>query len=64
MNNLYRVGNDTTNEIFDFVSTTIFKEFGQGRYGLGTALSSILFVFMVIVGYFVIRLMDREPVLD
>lgn len=43
----------------DVLYTAIFKEFSMGRYGVGTALSSILFLFMTIVGYFVIRLMAR-----
>jgi raffinose/stachyose/melibiose transport system permease protein len=46
----------------EVVSTAIFKAFGQGRYGLGTAISSILFVVMGGTGYFVIRLMERESV--
>lgn len=44
----------------DVLYTTIFKEFSMGRYGVGTALSSILFLFMTIIGYFVIRLMAKE----
>ncbi len=40
--------------------TAIFKAFSQGRYGLGTAISSLLFVVMSVAGYFVIRLMERE----
>lgn len=44
----------------DVLYTTIFKEFSQGRYGVGTALSTILFLFMTIVGYFVIQLMAKE----
>ncbi|MBA2941236.1 sugar ABC transporter permease [Paenibacillus sp. CGMCC 1.16610] len=44
----------------DVLYTTIFKEFSQGRYGVGTALSTVLFLFMTIVGYFVIRLMAKE----
>ena len=42
--------------------TSIFREFGFGRYGIGTALSSIMFVFMVFVGFFLIRLMTRGEV--
>ena len=45
----------------EVVFTAIFKAFSQGRYGLGTAISSILFVVMSAAGYFVIRLMEREP---
>ncbi len=39
--------------------TAIFKEFSKGRYGVGTAMSSLLFFVMVFIGYFVIRLMEQ-----
>jgi raffinose/stachyose/melibiose transport system permease protein len=39
--------------------TAIFKEFSKGRYGIGTALSSLLFFVMVFIGYFVIRMMEQ-----
>jgi raffinose/stachyose/melibiose transport system permease protein len=44
----------------DVMYTAIFKEFSKGNYGMGTALSSVLFVVMTVLGYFVIRLMSRE----
>lgn len=44
----------------DTVYTAIFDEFSKGRYGVATALSSLLFVVMVGLGYFVIRFMQRE----
>jgi raffinose/stachyose/melibiose transport system permease protein len=44
----------------DTVYTVIFDEFSKGRYGVATALSTILFFIMIILGYFVIRLMHRE----
>jgi len=40
--------------------TGVFKEFSMGRYGVGTALSTTLFLFMTIVGYFVVRWMGKE----
>ena len=40
----------------EVMSTAIFKSFSHGSYGLGTAFSSILFVILVVAGYFVIRL--------
>jgi raffinose/stachyose/melibiose transport system permease protein len=43
----------------DTVYTAIFDEFSKGRYGVATALSSLLFLAMIGLGYFVIRLMDR-----
>lgn len=44
----------------DVMYTAIFKEFSTGNYGMATALSSVLFVVMTGLGYFVIRLMSRE----
>ena len=44
----------------DTVYTTIFDEFSKDRYGVATTLSSLLFLIMIILGYFVIRLMHRE----
>jgi raffinose/stachyose/melibiose transport system permease protein len=44
----------------DTVYTAIFDEFSKGRYGVATTLSTILFLIMIVLGYFVIRLMHRE----
>jgi raffinose/stachyose/melibiose transport system permease protein len=44
----------------DTVYTAIFDEFSKGRYGVATTLSTLLFFIMIILGYFVIRLMHRE----
>jgi len=44
----------------DTVYTVIFDEFSKGRYGVATALSSLLFLVMLGLGYFVIRVMHRE----
>jgi raffinose/stachyose/melibiose transport system permease protein len=42
--------------------TSIYKEFGLGRYAVGTTLSSIMLVFMVLIGFFLIRLMTKSEV--
>jgi raffinose/stachyose/melibiose transport system permease protein len=44
----------------DTVYTAIFEEFSKGRYGVATALSSVLFIIMIVLGYFVIRFMTRQ----
>jgi len=44
----------------DTVYTAIFQDFSKGRFGIATALSTLLFLVMVLLGYFVIRLMHRE----
>ncbi len=42
------------------VYTAIFDEFSKGRWGVATALSTLLFLAMIGLGYLVIRLMNRE----
>jgi len=44
----------------EVVFTAVFKEFSKGRFGVGTAVSTLLFIVMVVLGFFVIRLMTRE----
>lgn len=39
----------------DVVFTVVFDEFSKGRYGVGTALSSVLFVVMTAVGFLIVR---------
>ena len=44
--------------------TAVFKKFGTGQYAVGTALSSVMFIIMIFVGYFMIRLMTRNEVIE
>lgn len=46
----------------EVVYTTVFKEFSLGRYAVGNTLSTVMFIFMVVTGYFVIRLLSKEEV--
>ncbi len=42
--------------------TEVFKKFGTGQYAVGTALSSVMFVFMLIIGFYMIRVMTGKEV--
>lgn len=44
----------------DVVYTQVFSQFSLGSYGVGTALITVLFVIMTILGYFATKLMSRE----
>lgn len=44
----------------DTVYTAVFEDFSKGRWGLATALSSLLLVVMIALAYLVIRVMQRE----
>ena len=46
----------------DVVFTAVFDEFSKGRYGVGTALSSVLFVVMTVASLFIVRRLTRDPV--
>jgi raffinose/stachyose/melibiose transport system permease protein len=59
---VYALTNGGPGYATEVLSTGIFRAFSQGLYGLGTAITSILFVILIVAGYFVIRLLQREPV--
>lgn len=42
--------------------TAVFREISLGRYGIGTAMSSIMFVVMAIIGFFLIKILNRDEV--
>ncbi|MDG0808138.1 carbohydrate ABC transporter permease [Cohnella rhizosphaerae] len=44
----------------DVVYTQVFSQFSLGSYGVGTALITVLFVIMTLMGFFAVKLMSRE----
>ena len=59
---VYALTNGGPGYATEVLYTAVFKEFSLGRYGVGTALSSVLVVFVVAVGFFVVKLLNREEV--
>jgi len=59
---VYVLTNGGPGRVTDTVYTAVFQDFSKGRYGVATALSSLLFVIMIVLGYFTIRLMHREEI--
>lgn len=57
---VYVLTNGGPGRATDTVYTAIFQDFSKGRYGISTALSTLLFLVMIVFGYFVIRLMHHE----
>jgi raffinose/stachyose/melibiose transport system permease protein len=51
----------TTTEV---LYTAVFKKFGTGQYAVGTALSSVMFLFMVVIGVFMIKIMTKDEVVE
>lgn len=52
---VYALTNGGPGYATEVLYTGVYKEFGLGRYAVGTTLSSIMTVVMLIVGYFMIR---------
>ena len=48
--------------VTDTVYTVIFEDFSKGRYAAATALSSLLFLVMIALGYLTIRVLRRDEV--
>src|SRR5579864_1371687 len=59
---VYALTNGGPGYATEVLSTAVFQAFSQGEYGIGTAISTILFLILLVAGYFVIRLLDREPI--
>jgi raffinose/stachyose/melibiose transport system permease protein len=59
---IYVLTNGGPGDITDVLYTVVLKTFGYGYYAIGSALSSILFVFMIIIGYFMIQFMIKNEV--
>ncbi len=59
---VYALTNGGPGYATDVLMTGIFRAFSQGQYGLGTAVTSILFVFLIVAGYFAIRILRPQPI--
>lgn len=58
---VYALTNGGPGYATEVLSTEIFKAFSKGQFGLGTAISSVLFVILAAAGYLIIRAMERRP---
>jgi len=59
---VYALTNGGPGYATEVLYTGIYKEFGYGKFAMGTTLSTIMFVAMIIIGYFLIRSMNRNEV--
>jgi len=57
---VYSLTNGGPGHVTEVLYTKVFAEFALGRYAVGTALSSVLLVVMMVGGFFVIKLLNKE----
>lgn len=59
---VYALTNGGPGHTTEVMYTAVFKQFSQGMYAVGNTISSIMFVFMVIIGFFMIRVLTGNEV--
>lgn len=61
---VYALTNGGPGHTTEVMYTAVFKLFSQGLYAEGTTISSVMFIFMVIVGYFMIKVLTKDEVVE
>ena len=61
---VYALTNGGPGHTTEVMYTAVFKQFSQGLYAVGTTISSVMFIFMVIVGYFMIKILTKDEVVE
>jgi len=59
---VYALTNGGPGHVTEVMYTAVFKQFSQGMYAVGTSVSSVMFVFMVAIGFFMIRILMKGEV--
>ncbi|HBB59804.1 MAG TPA: sugar ABC transporter permease, partial [Lachnospiraceae bacterium] len=44
--------------------TAVYKMMSKGLYAEGTTISSVLFIFMVIIGFFMVKILTKDEVVE
>jgi raffinose/stachyose/melibiose transport system permease protein len=59
---VYALTNGGPGHVTEVMYTAVFRQFSQGMYAAGTSISSVMFVCMVIIGFFLIRILLKDEV--
>lgn len=59
---VYALTNGGPGNATGVINTAVYKEFSKGNYAMGTTLSSVLFVFVLAILYFIIKGMEGKEV--
>lgn len=57
---IYVLTNGGPGNATDVMNTAVFKEFSKGDYGMGTTLSTVLFLAIALVSYFIIKPLNAK----
>lgn len=59
---IYALTNGGPGYATSVINTAVYKEFSRGNYAMGTTLSSVLFLFVMAISYFIIKSMESKEV--
>lgn len=59
---IYSLTNGGSGNATGVINTAVYSEFSKGNYAMGTTLSSILFVFVLSVSYFILKAVGNKEV--
>lgn len=61
---IYALTNGGPGHKTEVMYTAVYKLMSKGLYAQGTTISSIMFIFMVIVGYFMVKILTKDEVVE
>ncbi len=61
---VYALTNGGPGHRTEVLYTAVYKMMSKGLYAEGTTISSILFIFMVIIGYFMVKILTKDEVVE
>lgn len=59
---IYSLTNGGPGNATGVINTAVYSEFSKGNYAMGTTLSSLLFIFIMSISYFILKFMNRGEV--
>ena len=61
---IYALTNGGPGHRTEVLYTAVFKMMSKGLYAAGTTISSVLFIFMLIIGYFMVKILTKDEVVE
>ena len=61
---IYALTNGGPGHRTEVLNTAVFNMMSKGLYAAGTTISSVLFIFMIIIGYFMIKILTKDEVVE
>lgn len=59
---IYSLTNGGPGNATGVINTAVYSEFSKGNYAMGTTLSSLLFIFIMSISYFILKVMNNKEV--